>query len=1488
MGCQAAALDSEIRKGPEAGPPTSDVFHTTGVSAPEVKAARMTDVTSDITSEPRESALSDMSGPDNQLAHITHVLQLAVSGQDRGQTPQLLPILLQHLSGSSQQRHLPLATGLQLLQLGAQALNLSAGNLQAQQAGCQVLRAVSQATIGLQEVESDQLQVQHQSLEAVATTMLASQGDRVLQNHGTAAMLALVACDTRPIGPGVYDVNSTDKEGCTVLHRLAKLGLSICLSALIHSCGTQLDFRHKCNGGQTPQMAAEAGQHQMCADILRQAASFGTNTAPAAGQPSRTEAAQAASLILDPRGMFTTQHAQPGHRPEDHQQALPGTMPGLFPLLANMQGQTNAMLHLNMQPAHMYGYNPLPPGLSAPAPFRAGLPTDAASVAASQRASMESASTSRTRPSLDDASMLSRLTSSSLESSFSLNRMSIDDPQHRMSSGSRRSSSWSPYHPLNPHTSPWPSRLASVFSEDPSTASERLSREFEGRMSLEGSRASMDAQSTVSTTACMSHHVTETIAEEEQEELVESQGEEGSWAAAATPATVSVGGEEGGEAGQNWNWAWLAGQLPPEHGTNDPSTLLDDESEGSSKHLWLGNLNTRLPRAVLKAVFEQHGPVDDVVTFPGRMYAFVNFQHAEDAARAQEALDGKEVASLSGGRRLTVRFRPSKRALGKLTEGHPDARDSPAVPQIRDFDVQHSEAGLLQGSRAGEWEGSNTPSNRVWLGNISATATLRSVRSVFSKFGPLTDAAVFPARIGPLGYAFVNFEKVSDASGAYQALNNVVLPALTGCKQLKMRFKPAKANSAELLRGNSQSLEADWEGSLLEASQPSRHLLLGNTSSRPNESALETVFGKFGPLDSVKVFPGKTYALVSFKEVAPAAEAMQCLDGHSLLSVSGQKPLVIRYQSGTATQPSSSATVEGGDASAAALQRRGSLGAADPSDPAKGPPPRTARSLAAAGDEEESEDDLLMPAVNLSNRLNPNNVHFDRQLAAQYKRMSKHEKEALWAADRARQHQLRELTELSQMAGLSATELSQLTELTQAAMLNQTADLSSGLLSQLGNFFQKPPTTPGLPPGQTWEGAVPPAGNFPANNSLAVGSASGSALTGAASGLQAAAQSLLRQRMEALRQQGVGLRGAFAPPSPAPQWEREGQQHQQLQFPQQMPPMGFPSRSQPTGHWPPPQAGFMRGAAPTVPQHMMQRNHNQPPVGPSAMRAPGNQPLGYAAFHQNQQYPFGVRLAQQHQQPLAAQAQAHFQHALDGQARLAADQQLQHHQQQLDPRHSFDQRHSLELQQQQHSLDLRQSLELQQQRQSLEQRHSLDQTQPEQADPQTANTFSSGYDSHLWLANDVLPSAASRAAEQQRQLADLLAASSLHQHDSGVTQQISGLRYQGSQASQEQLHRLTSLAGSGSQDQAHRLTSLGAVSSPEQPYRMTSMGDVHSYEQAYRLHSLGAASSADAMAAFHSSGNQMRSYPSAPMLESTDSGPQGGSMASSHDWGRQL
>ena len=49
----------------------------------------------------------------------------------------------------------------------------------------------------------------------------------------------------------------------------------------------------------------------------------------------------------------------------------------------------------------------------------------------------------------------------------------------------------------------------------------------------------------------------------------------------------------------------------------------------------------------------------------------------------------------------------------------------------------------------------------------------------------------------------------------------------------------------------------------------------------------------------------------------------------------------------------------------------------------------------------ELRDGVLLPTPNLSNKLNPNNVHYDRGAAAQYKTMSKADKETLWALDRS-------------------------------------------------------------------------------------------------------------------------------------------------------------------------------------------------------------------------------------------------------------------------------------------------------------------------------------------------------------------------------------------------------------------------------------------------------------------------------------------------------
>lgn len=85
-------------------------------------------------------------------------------------------------------------------------------------------------------------------------------------------------------------------------------------------------------------------------------------------------------------------------------------------------------------------------------------------------------------------------------------------------------------------------------------------------------------------------------------------------------------------------------------GTSATDSAGDDESSGPaydpaeltkgapSRHLWLGNLHQRLPRSLLRSTFERFGPVEDVVTFPGRMYAFVNFREPADAAKAAQAV----------------------------------------------------------------------------------------------------------------------------------------------------------------------------------------------------------------------------------------------------------------------------------------------------------------------------------------------------------------------------------------------------------------------------------------------------------------------------------------------------------------------------------------------------------------------------------------------------------------------------------------------------------------------------------------------------------------------------------------------------------------------------------------------------------------------------------------------------------------------------------
>ncbi|KAL0413756.1 UNVERIFIED_CONTAM: Flowering time control protein FPA [Sesamum radiatum] len=59
-----------------------------------------------------------------------------------------------------------------------------------------------------------------------------------------------------------------------------------------------------------------------------------------------------------------------------------------------------------------------------------------------------------------------------------------------------------------------------------------------------------------------------------------------------------------------------------------------------SNNLWIGNLSPDVSNTELKALFEKHGKVDSVISYPSRNYAFIYFKEIEGADSAKQGLQG--------------------------------------------------------------------------------------------------------------------------------------------------------------------------------------------------------------------------------------------------------------------------------------------------------------------------------------------------------------------------------------------------------------------------------------------------------------------------------------------------------------------------------------------------------------------------------------------------------------------------------------------------------------------------------------------------------------------------------------------------------------------------------------------------------------------------------------------------------------------------------
>lgn len=315
-----------------------------------------------------------------------------------------------------------------------------------------------------------------------------------------------------------------------------------------------------------------------------------------------------------------------------------------------------------------------------------------------------------------------------------------------------------------------------------------------------------------------------------------------------------------------------------------------EENDIPSKHLWLGNLNTRLPRSVLKSIFEEYGPIEDVVTFPGRMYAFVNFIRPEDAQRAAKELDNLSLPVLTGSRKLVIKFRPNRKALGRVGDlmpgvGNIESSNDPIMPpsiSVPVFcsqevvggsypalesspEVLPQQGGLPVGEteETSDPEQSNTqlpPSRHLWLGNVCLRPSKIVLFSLFSRYGPVQSVRVFPGKT----FAFVNFCNKEHSTKAKEALDQKVIEPITGMKPLVVRFQREGAGQTPWTRPNPTENTSPFQ-------TPTSNDLQSINQPDPNKNYLNSLSG------ALEEDPRTLQGSLSSMGVTPAAPFQQSM-----------------------------------------------------------------------------------------------------------------------------------------------------------------------------------------------------------------------------------------------------------------------------------------------------------------------------------------------------------------------------------------------------------------------------------------------------------------------------------------------------------------------------------------------------------------------------------------------------------------------------------
>ncbi|KAI4324347.1 hypothetical protein L6164_023894 [Bauhinia variegata] len=142
-------------------------------------------------------------------------------------------------------------------------------------------------------------------------------------------------------------------------------------------------------------------------------------------------------------------------------------------------------------------------------------------------------------------------------------------------------------------------------------------------------------------------------------------------------------------------------------------------------------------------------------------------------------------------------------------------------------------------------EDSDTPSNNLWVGNLSPEVTDSDLMDLFAQYGALDSVTSYSAR----SYAFVFFKRIEDAKAAKNALQGAPLRG----NPIKIEFaRPAK---------------------------PCKHLWVGGISPAVTKEELESEFRRFGKVEDFKFLRDRNSACVEYFNLEDATQAMKNMNG---------------------------------------------------------------------------------------------------------------------------------------------------------------------------------------------------------------------------------------------------------------------------------------------------------------------------------------------------------------------------------------------------------------------------------------------------------------------------------------------------------------------------------------------------------------------------------------------------------------------------------